>query len=85
MRRVPEEPVVFVRIFLGTTGAMCVVSGLYLTGIVVLRQLYPTPQPLPLPRSLTVVMTFAFVFSVFCQGIAWVMVSLSERLWKSTS
>ena len=84
MTRKPREPVIFVRMFMGTTGAIAMVAGLYLLGIAVWRIGNPAPAPIPVPRALNVTFTLAFVLSVFLIGVCWIMVALSRRLWESS-
>lgn len=83
--RLPREPVLFERIFIGTSGVLAFVSGAYLLALGVWRLWNPAPAPPPLPRTLTVTFTFAFIVSVLATGVCLIMIALSERVWKSTS
>ncbi|MCI0408875.1 MAG: hypothetical protein L0191_09975 [Acidobacteria bacterium] len=84
MRR-GHEPVIFNRIFMGTTGAVAVVSGIYLVSLTVWRISHPSPASLPFARWVTVVVSVAFFVSSLFQGVCWIMVALSPRLWKTSA
>jgi cytochrome b subunit of formate dehydrogenase len=86
--RFQKEPVVFIRIFMGTTGIIAVVSGLFLLGLALWRLQHPVIAGAPAvqpPRVLTQLFTFAFLVSFLLKGVCWIMVALSPRLWNSTS
>lgn len=80
-----QEPVLFVRIFMATTGILTVVSGFFLVGLSIWRIANPAPAPLPVPQPVVLIFTMAFLLSFLLKGICWIMVALSNRLWKSTS
>jgi len=79
------EPVVFIRIFMATTGIVTVVTGIFVVVLTVWRLQNPIPALLPVPRALVAVFTFGFLLSFLLAGVCWIMVALSHRLWNSTS
>lgn len=79
------EPVLLVRVFLGTVGATSVVTGLMLSWLSLWRLNHPAPVPLPVPRFVATAFTVAFLFLGLLQGVAWMLVALSRRLWSNST
>jgi len=80
-----REPVMFLRIFMGTTGIASVVSGIFVIALTIWRLGHPVPALLPVPRALVAVFTFTFLLSFLFTGVCWIMVALSIRLWNNKS
>lgn len=67
---------VFVRIFMATTGVVSIVAA----GCLLLLRLGAL-----LPSSLDRLFVVAVLITIVCQGVGWVLIAMSERLWNSTS
>ena len=84
-RLLPRENVIFVRIFMATTGILTVVAGAFLLGVGIWRLTHPFPTPLPIRPLFATLISFTFLISMLLRGVCWVMVSISERLWTNNS
>lgn len=80
-----KEPVVFIRIFMATTGVITVMSGLFVAMLTAWRMENPLPAPLPIPRAVIGVFTVTFLVGFVLKGVCWIMVAMSGRLWKTSS
>lgn len=80
-RTLQQRGATFVRIFMATTGIIAAISGFYLLGVVIWRAMgYASP-----PRAVSLIFSIAFVVSFLLTGVCWILIALSDRLWKSTS
>lgn len=69
---------IFLRIFMGTVGAMSIVAS---ATLIVVR----LSRISPLPTSLDQLLVTAVLATIAFQGIGWLLLALSKRLWNSTS
>lgn len=76
-----HEPVVFVRMFIGTTGVVCFQTGAALLFLAVWRISHPVPTPLPIGRPMQVALSVGLVLGIALIGASLVMIALSRRLW----
>jgi cytochrome bd-type quinol oxidase subunit 1 len=79
-----KEPVVFSRIFMFTTGIITILSGLFATGLTLMRLLY-APATIQLNRSVLVILSLMFVLGYLLSGVCWIMAAMSRRIWNSIS
>lgn len=66
---------------MATTGIISAISGVYLLTVVIWRA---TGHASP-PRAVSLVFSLAFVVSFGLTGVCWILMALSDRLWKSIS